>query len=192
VPYFGRGDDEFSMSFHFPLMPRIFMSLAKSDSTPINTIIERTPQLPIPQDGGAPATAAAAGGGDGAQQKRRRSSQCQWGTFLRNHDELTLEMVTEEERDFMWRTYAPGERDKLNLGIRRRLAPLLGNNKQLIKLAHSILLTIIGSPFLYAGDEVGMGDNVELSDRSGCRTPMQWDSTRNAGFSRALESQLFL
>jgi maltose alpha-D-glucosyltransferase/alpha-amylase len=161
-PYFGDGD-EMHMNFHFPLMPRIFMALARADRTPIEEILARTPALP---------------------------QGCQWGTFLRCHDELTLEMVTPEERDFMWRFYAPEPRMRLNLGIRRRLAPLLENDPARIKVAHSILLTLIGSPFLYYGDEIGMGDNIWLDDRDGVRTPMQWDAGRNAGFSTAPREQL--
>ncbi|MBN1876848.1 MAG: maltose alpha-D-glucosyltransferase [Anaerolineae bacterium] len=153
--YFGDGD-EMHMNFHFPLMPRIFMALAKADRTPIETIMARTPDLP---------------------------EACQWGTFLRCHDELTLEMVTPEERTFMWDFYAPDPRMRLNLGIRRRLAPLLDNDLQRIKLVHSILLTFIGSPVLYYGDEIGMGDNIWLDDRDGVRTPMQWDDGSNAGFT---------
>jgi maltose alpha-D-glucosyltransferase/alpha-amylase len=155
--YFGDGD-EMHMNFHFPLMPRIFMALAKADRTPIEQIMARTPALP---------------------------ESCQWGTFLRCHDELTLEMVTPQEREFMWDFYAPEPRMRLNLGIRRRLAPLLGNDKRRIKVANSILLTFIGSPFMYYGDEIGMGDNIWLEDRDGLRTPMQWDDGPNAGFSTA-------
>ncbi len=161
-PYFGEGD-EFHMNFHFPLMPRIFMGLAKSDRTAIEEILARTPPLP---------------------------EQCQWGAFLRCHDELTLEMVTPDERAFMWDFYAPEPRMRLNLGIRRRLSPLLGNNLQLIKLANSILFTFIGSPVLYYGDEIGMGDNICLDDRDGVRTPMQWDDSPNAGFSTAPKEKL--
>jgi maltose alpha-D-glucosyltransferase/alpha-amylase len=162
-PFFGDGD-EFHMNFHFPLMPRIFMALAKADRSPVEQILERTPKLP---------------------------RHCQWGTFLRNHDELTLEMVTPEERNFMWDTYAPEPRMRLNLGIRRRLAPLLGNHPARIRVANSILLTFIGSPFLYYGDEIGMGDNIWLDDRVGVRTPMQWDDSPNAGFSGAPAEQLY-
>ena len=157
LPYFGSGD-EFHMNFHFPLMPRIFMALAKADRSPIEEVMARTPDLP-----------------DG----------CQWATFLRCHDELTLEMVTSDEREFMWDFYAPDPQMRLNLGIRRRLAPLLDNDLRRIKVAHSILLTFIGSPVLYYGDEIGMGDNIQLDDRDGIRTPMQWDDQRNAGFSTA-------
>ncbi|MGC9467208.1 MAG: maltose alpha-D-glucosyltransferase [Anaerolineae bacterium] len=153
--YFGDGD-EMHMNFHFPLMPRIFMALAKADRSPIEWVMERTPPLP---------------------------EICQWGTFLRCHDELTLEMVTPEERKFMWDFYAPEPRMRLNLGIRRRLAPLLQNDMARIQCANSILLTFVGSPFLYYGDEIGMGDNIWLEDRNGVRTPMQWNDQPNAGFT---------
>ncbi len=156
-PYFGDGD-EMHMNFHFPLMPRIFMALAKGDRSPIEWIMARTPDLP---------------------------AACQWGTFLRNHDELTLEMVTLEERTFMWDFYAPEPRMRLNLGIRRRLAPLLDNDMARIQCAASILLTFVGSPFLYYGDEIGMGDNIWLDDRNGVRTPMQWSAAPHAGFTGA-------
>jgi maltose alpha-D-glucosyltransferase/alpha-amylase len=161
--YLGDGD-EFHMNFHFPLMPRIFMALAQGSRRPIEWILSRTPALP---------------------------ANCQWGTFLRNHDELTLEMVTSEERAFLWDYYAPEPRMRLNLGIRRRLAPLLGNDLRRIQGAHSILLTLIGSPFLYYGDEIGMGDNIRLDDRDGVRTPMQWDDGPNAGFSAAPAERLY-
>jgi maltose alpha-D-glucosyltransferase/alpha-amylase len=161
-PYFGEGD-EFHMNFHFPLMPRIFMALAKASRAPIEEILARTPPLPEP---------------------------CQWGTFLRSHDELTLEMVTPEERAFLWDFYAPEPRMRLNLGIRRRLAPLLGNDPRRLRVAHSILLTFVGSPVLYYGDEIGMGDNIWLEDRDGVRTPMQWDDSSNAGFSTAPKEKL--
>jgi maltose alpha-D-glucosyltransferase/alpha-amylase len=157
LPYFGNGD-EVHMNFHFPLMPRIFMALAQASRTPLVEILKRTPELP-----------------DG----------CQWATFLRCHDELTLEMVTPEEREFMWDFYAPEPRMRLNLGIRRRLAPLLDNDQRRIRLAHSLLLTFIGSPVLYYGDEIGMGDNIWLDDRGGVRTPMQWNDQSHAGFSAA-------
>lgn len=153
--YFGNGD-EVHMNFHFPLMPRLFMALAQENRAPIETILARTPALP---------------------------HGCQWATFLRCHDELTLEMVTPEEREFMWNFYAPEPRMRLNLGIRRRLAPLLGNDQRRLRLAHSLLLTIIGSPVLYYGDEIGMGDNIWLDDRGGVRTPMQWDDSKHAGFT---------
>ena len=161
-PYFGEGD-EFQMNFHFPLMPRIFMALAQADRTPIEEILARTPELPV---------------------------GCQWASFLRCHDELTLEMVTPEEREFMWDFYAPEPRMRLNLGIRRRLAPLLENNRARLEVANSIFLTLIGSPVLYYGDEIGMGDNIWLDDRDGVRTPMQWDAGANAGFSTAPAEQL--
>ncbi len=155
--------DEFQMNFHFPLMPRIFMALARADRTPIEQILARTPPIP---------------------------ANCQWGTFLRCHDELTLEMVTPEERRFMWDFYAPEPRMRLNLGIRRRLAPLLANDRERIEVANSLLFTLVGSPVLYYGDEIGMGDNIWLEDRDGVRTPMQWDDTANAGFSQADPSAL--
>jgi maltose alpha-D-glucosyltransferase/alpha-amylase len=161
-PYFGDGA-EMHMNFHFPLMPRIFMALARADRTPIVEILKRTPPLP---------------------------EVCQWGAFLRCHDELTLEMVTPEERAFMWEFYAPEPRMRLNLGIRRRLAPLLDNDRRRIEAAYSILLTLIGSPVLYYGDEIGMGDNIWLEDRDGVRTPMQWTDGPNAGFSSAPKEQL--
>jgi len=154
-PYFGDGD-EMHMNFHFPLMPRIYMAFAKADRSPIEWILARTPPLP---------------------------GNCQWGTFLRNHDELTLEMVTPEERSFLWDFYAPEPRMRLNRGIRRRLAPLLQNDADQIRCISSILLTFFGSPFLYYGDEIGMGDNIWLEDRNGVRTPMQWHDGHNAGFS---------
>ncbi len=162
-PYLGDGD-EFHMNFHFPLMPRIFLALAREDSDPIRQILARTP--PIPET-------------------------CQWATFLRNHDELTLEMVTDEERQFLWSHYAPEPRMRLNLGIRRRLAPLLGDDRARIELANSLLFTLPGSPVIYYGDEIGMGDNIWLNDRDGVRTPMQWSSNRNAGFSCAGEADLY-
>jgi maltose alpha-D-glucosyltransferase/alpha-amylase len=155
-PYFGNGD-EFHMGFHFPVMPRLYMALRRGDATPIIQILSRTP--PIPEN-------------------------CQWCTFLRNHDELTLEMVTEDERQWMWREYAPEPRMKLNLGIRRRLAPLLDGDRRKIELANSMLFTLPGSPIVYYGDEIGMGDNIWLPDRHGVRTPMQWEAGPNAGFSR--------
>jgi len=162
-PYFGNGD-EFHMGFHFPLMPRLYMSLRRGDRSPLEWVLARTPSIP---------------------------DNCQWCTFLRNHDELTLEMVTEEERQWMWREYAPEARMRLNLGIRRRLAPLLGNNRKLIELAYSLLFSLPGSPILYYGDEIGMGDDIWLEDRNGVRTPMQWDSSPNAGFSQAQASSLY-
>ena len=164
IPYFGDGSNEFHMGFHFPLMPRIFMALRREDRTPLEWILNRTPAIP---------------------------DDCQWCIFLRNHDELTLEMVTEEERQWMWQEYAPQPRMRLNLGIRRRLAPLLDNNKQKILLANSILFTMPGSPILYYGDEIGMGDNIWLPDRNGVRTPMQWNAQPGAGFSTAPEEQYY-
>jgi len=154
-PYFGDGD-EFHMGFHFPLMPRIYMALKKGRWEDLAAILSRTPAIP---------------------------ENCQWCTFLRNHDELTLEMVTEEERQWMWREYAPDPRMKLNLGIRRRLAPLLDNDRRKIELANSLLFSLPGAPILYYGDEIGMGDNLSLPDRNGVRTPMQWDASPNGGFS---------
>ena len=162
-PYFGDGD-EFHMGFHFPVMPRIFMALRRGDISPLVWILERTPSIP---------------------------ESCQWCNFLRNHDELTLEMVTEEERQWMWQEYAPEPRMRLNLGIRRRLAPLLDNDQRKIELANSLLFTLPGSPFIYYGDEIGMGDDIWLPDRNGVRTPMQWDSGPNAGFSSAPPESLF-
>jgi maltose alpha-D-glucosyltransferase/alpha-amylase len=163
-PYFGDGD-EFHMAFHFPVMPRIYMALARQDPTAIVEILKATPAIP-------PGT--------------------QWCTFLRNHDELTLEMVTEEERQWMWTTYAPEPRMRLNLGIRRRLAPLLGGNLKRVELAHALLYALPGAPIFYYGDEIGMGDNIRLDDRDGVRTPMQWDAGPNAGFSDAPPEKLYL
>ncbi len=153
------------MSFHFPLMPRLFMALQMEDRFPVIDILEQTPAIP---------------------------DTCQWAIFLRNHDELTLEMVTDEERDYMYRLFAEDSRARINLGIRRRLAPLLGNNRRKIELINSLLLSLPGTPIIYYGDEIGMGDNFYLGDRNGVRTPMQWSSDRNAGFSRANLQQLFL
>jgi maltose alpha-D-glucosyltransferase/alpha-amylase len=163
VEYFGQGD-EFHMAYHFPIMPRLFMALRQEDRRPIVEILERTP--PIPKN-------------------------CQWGMFLRNHDELTLEMVTDEERDYLYTEYAKDLRMRLNVGIRRRLAPLMENGRRRIELLHALLFSLPGSPFLYYGDEIGMGDNVYLGDRDGVRTPMQWTADRNAGFSRADFAQLY-
>ena len=163
VHYFGDGD-EMHMNFHFPLMPRLFMALARADRSPIEEILARTPELP---------------------------EVCQWGIFLRCHDELTLEMVTPDERQWMWETYAPDPRMRLNLGIRRRLAPLLDNDQRKIMLLNSMLFTMVGSPFIYNGDEIGMGDNIWLDDRNGVRTPMQWDASPNAGFSEADPKNLY-
>jgi maltose alpha-D-glucosyltransferase/alpha-amylase len=164
VEYFGRGD-ECHMAFQFPVMPRMFMSLRREDATPMYEILERTP--PVPET-------------------------CQWGLFLRNHDELTLEMVTDDERDYMYAEYARDPRMKLNLGIRRRLAPLLDNGRGEVELMHAILFSLPGSPVLYYGDEIGMGDNVFLGDRDGVRTPMHWTGDRNGGFSGADFAQLYL
>ena len=164
VDYFGAGD-ECHMAFHFPVMPRIFMGMRREDASPISEILEQTPAIP---------------------------ENAQWGLFLRNHDELTLEMVTDEERDYMYAEYAKDPLMKLNLGIRRRLAPLLDNGRGEIELATAILFSLPGSPILYYGDEIGMGDNVYLGDRDGVRTPMQWTVDRNGGFSRADFAQLYL
>ncbi len=166
VAYFGDGaGDECHMAFHFPLMPRMFMALRMEDRFPILDILEQTPELP--ENG-------------------------QWALFLRNHDELTLEMVTDEERDYMYRVYAADPRARINLGIRRRLAPLLGNNRRRIELMNGLLMSLPGTPVIYYGDEIGMGDNVYLGDRNGVRTPMQWSSDRNAGFSSANRQSLYL
>jgi maltose alpha-D-glucosyltransferase/alpha-amylase len=164
VQYFGDGD-ECHMAFHFPVMPRMFMALRREEARPMIEILEGTPPIP---------------------------DTAQWGLFLRNHDELTLEMVTDEERDYMNAEYAKDPRMKINLGIRRRLAPLLDNGRDEIALMHAILFSLPGSPVLYYGDEIGMGDNVYLGDRDGVRTPMQWTGDRNAGFSRADFAQLYL
>jgi maltose alpha-D-glucosyltransferase / alpha-amylase len=164
VDYFGNGD-ECHMCFHFPLMPRMFMAVRKEQRHPITEILAQTPEIP-----------------DG----------CQWGIFLRNHDELTLEMVTDEDRDYMYAEYASDPRMKLNLGIRRRLFPLLDNDEGMAELFHAMLFSMPGSPVMYYGDEIGMGDNIYLGDRDGVRTPMQWTPDRNAGFSRADFAQLFL
>jgi maltose alpha-D-glucosyltransferase/alpha-amylase len=163
VEYFGDGD-ECHMCFNFPLMPRMFMALRRAQRHPITEILAQTPEVP-----------------DG----------CQWGIFLRNHDELTLEMVTDEDRDYMWNEYAKDPRMKLNIGIRRRLAPLVENDRRVMELFHAMLFSLPGSPILYYGDEIGMGDNVFLGDRDGVRTPMQWSPDRNAGFSRADFAQLY-
>src|SRR5215210_4591291 len=163
VAYFGAGD-ECHMAFHFPVMPRMFMAHRREEATPIYEILERTPPIP---------------------------DNCQWGLFLRNHDELTLEMVTDEERDYMYAEYAKDPRMRLNVGIRRRLAPLLDNGRDEIELMHAILFSLPGSPVLYYGDEIAMGDNVYLGDRDGVRTPMQWTGDRNGGFSRADFAQLY-
>jgi len=162
--YFGNGD-ECHMAYHFPLMPRMYMAIAQEDRDPIIEILQQTPEIP-----------------DG----------CQWAIFLRNHDELTLEMVTSRERDYMYRMYAADPRARINLGIRRRLAPLMENDTDRIKLMNSMLLSMPGSPIIYYGDEIGMGDNVFVGDRNGVRTPMQWSPDRNAGFSRADPQSLYL
>ena len=164
VSYFGDGD-ECNMSFHFPLMPRMFMSIRMEDRYPIIDILAQTPEIP-------PA--------------------CQWTLFLRNHDELTLEMVTDEERDYMYRVYAHDPQMRINLGIRRRLSPLLGNNRRRIELMNGLLFSLPGTPVIYYGDEIGMGDNIYLGDRDSVRTPMQWSADRNAGFSSASRQRLYL
>jgi len=164
VAYFGQGD-ECHMAFHFPVMPRLFMAMHMEDRFPIVDILDQTPALP---------------------------ENCQWALFLRNHDELTLEMVTDQERDYMYRAYARDRQARINLGIRRRLAPLLGNNRRRIELMNGLLFSLPGTPVLYYGDEIGMGDNIYLGDRNGVRTPMQWSSDRNAGFSRANPQRLYL
>src|SRR5262250_2493498 len=164
VTYFGTGD-ECHMAFHFPVMPRLFMSVHMEDRFPIIDILDQTPAIP---------------------------ETCQWAMFLRNHDELTLEMVTDEERDYMWRVYATDPHARINLGIRRRLAPLLVNSRRKIELLNILLFSMPGTPIIYYGDEIGMGDNFYLGDRNGCRTPMQWSPDRNAGFSRANPQQLYL
>ena len=164
VSYFGQGD-ECQMSFHFPLMPRLFMSIRMEDRFPIVDILAQTPSIP---------------------------DTAQWALFLRNHDELTLEMVTDEERDYMYRAYTQDRLARLNLGIRRRLAPLLGNDRRRIELMNGLLFSLPGTPVLYYGDEIGMGDNIFLGDRNGVRTPMQWSADRNAGFSRANRQRLYL
>jgi maltose alpha-D-glucosyltransferase/alpha-amylase len=164
VDYFGDGD-ECHMCFHFPLMPRMFMAVRREQRYPITEILAQTPPIP-----------------DG----------CQWGIFLRNHDELTLEMVTDDERDYMYNEYAKDPRMKRNIGIGRRLAPLVDNNRAVAELLHALLFSLPGSPVLYYGDEIGMGDNIYLGDRDGVRTPMQWTPDRNAGFSKADFAQLYL
>ncbi|XZN95089.1 MAG: maltose alpha-D-glucosyltransferase [Microcoleus sp.] len=163
VEYYADGD-ECHMNFHFPLMPRLFMSVHMEDSFPIIDILQQTPQIP---------------------------NNCQWALFLRNHDELTLEMVSDEDRDYMYRVYAQDTQARINLGIRRRLAPLMGNNRRRIELMNALLLSLPGTPVLYYGDEIGMGDNIYLGDRNGVRTPMQWSGDRNAGFSRANQQRLY-
>jgi maltose alpha-D-glucosyltransferase/alpha-amylase len=166
VEYYGEGEgDECHMAFHFPVMPRMFMAARREEAKPIVEIMRSTPDIP--------ATA-------------------QWGIFLRNHDELTLEMVTDEERDYMYSAYAADPRMRMNVGIRRRLAPLLDNDRRLIELFHALLFSLPGSPVMYYGDEIGMGDNIYLGDRDGVRTPMQWTPDRNAGFSSADFAALYL
>ena len=163
IAYFGDGD-ECHMAFHFPVMPRLYMAVRREERYPVVEIMEQTP--PIPET-------------------------CQWAVFLRNHDELTLEMVTDEERDYMWQVYARDPRARINLGIRRRLAPLMGNDRRRMELMNGLLFSLPGSPIIYYGDEIGMGDNIYLGDRNGVRTPMQWSPDRNAGFSRANPQKLF-
>jgi len=162
--YFGDGN-ECHMAFHFPLMPRMYMAIAKEDRFPITDILRQTPEIP---------------------------ENCQWAIFLRNHDELTLEMVTDEERDYLWNTYAADRRARINLGIRRRLAPLMQRDRRRIELMNALLLSMPGTPVIYYGDEIGMGDNIYLGDRDGVRTPMQWSPDRNGGFSRADPASLVL
>jgi maltose alpha-D-glucosyltransferase/alpha-amylase len=161
--YFGQGD-ECHMAYHFPLMPRIYMAIAQEDRFPITDILRQTPDIP---------------------------ANCQWALFLRNHDELTLEMVTDVERDYLWSTYANDPRARINVGIRRRLAPLMDNDRRKIELMNSLLLSFPGTPIIYYGDEIGMGDNIYLGDRNGVRTPMQWSPDRNGGFSRADPARLY-
>jgi maltose alpha-D-glucosyltransferase/alpha-amylase len=165
VEYFGPKGDQCQMAFHFPLMPRLFMAVRRESRYPISEILAQTPAIP---------------------------ENCQWGIFLRNHDELTLEMVTDEERDYMYSEYAKDPRMKANVGIRRRLAPLLENSRDQIELFTGLLLSLPGSPVLYYGDEIGMGDNIYLGDRDGVRTPMQWNADRNSGFSTADPQRLYL
>ena len=162
--YFGDGD-ECHMAYHFPLMPRIYMAIAQEDRFPIADILRQTPEIP---------------------------ANCQWALFLRNHDELTLEMVTDVERDYLWSTYANDPRARINLGIRRRLASLMDNDRRKIELMNSLLFSFPGTPIIYYGDEIGMGDNIYLGDRNGVRTPMQWTSDRNGGFSRCDPARLYL
>jgi len=162
-PYFGDSD-ECHMAFHFPVMPRMYMGIRKEDRTPIVEIMRQTPEIP---------------------------EDCQWAIFLRNHDELTLEMVTDDERDYMYREYARDPRMRINVGIRRRLAPLMENGRRQVELLNALLMSMPGTPILYYGDEIGMGDNIYLGDRNGVRTPMQWSADRNAGFSEADTAALF-
>jgi maltose alpha-D-glucosyltransferase/alpha-amylase len=161
--YFGAGD-EFHMAFHFPLMPRMFMAVKLEDRKPLTEILKQTPEIP---------------------------ESCQWCLFLRNHDELTLEMVTDMERDYMYDEYAKDKAMRLNLGIRRRLAPLLDNDRRRIELMNGMMMSLPGTPIIYYGDEIGMGDNVNLGDRNGVRTPMQWDGGWNGGFSTADPEMLY-
>ena len=162
--YFGEGD-ECHMAFHFPLMPRMYMAIAREDRFPISDIIRQTPPIP---------------------------DTCQWAIFVRNHDELSLEMVTDSERDYLWQAYAADRRARINLGIRRRLAPLLEGDRRRVELMNSLLLSMPGTPVIYYGDEIGMGDNIHLGDRNGVRTPMQWSPDRNGGFSRVDPAALIL
>ena len=161
--YFGESD-ECHMAFHFPVMPRMYMALRKEDRTPLVEIMRQTPAIP---------------------------EDCQWAIFLRNHDELTLEMVTDEERDYMYREYARETRMRVNVGIRRRLAPLMENGRRQMEIMNALLMSLPGTPIIYYGDEIGMGDNVYLGDRNGVRTPMQWSYDRNAGFSEAESAALY-
>jgi maltose alpha-D-glucosyltransferase/alpha-amylase len=161
--YFADGD-EFHMGFHFPVMPRLFMAIRREERTPIVEILQQTPDIP---------------------------EACQWALFLRNHDELTLEMVTDEDRDYMYSEYAKDPRMRVNIGIRRRLAPLMDNGRRRLELLHSLLFSLPGTPVMYYGDEIGMGDNIYLGDRNGVRTPMQWTGDRNAGFSRADGARMY-
>jgi maltose alpha-D-glucosyltransferase/alpha-amylase len=161
--YFGSGD-ECHMAYHFPVMPRMFMALHLEDRQPIVDVMERTPAIP---------------------------DTCQWALFLRNHDELTLEMVTDDERDYMYLAYSMDPQARLNIGIRRRLAPLVGNSRRRIEFLTAMLFSLPGTPIVYYGDEIGMGDNLYLGDRNGVRTPMQWSGDRNGGFSRAEAARLY-
>ncbi len=163
VEYFGSGD-EFHVAFNFPLMPRLFMALRQEHHGPIVDIMKRLPEIP---------------------------GTCQWAMFLRNHDEMTLEMVTDEERDYMFSAYAEDRQMRINKGIRRRLAPLLDNDRRKVEMLYAVLLTLPGTPVIYYGDEIGMGDNIYLGDRNGVRTPMQWNDNKNAGFSDAQPSRLY-
>src|SRR5690606_17966984 len=156
--YFGEGD-ECHMAYHFPLMPRIYMAIAAEDRHPITDIMRQTPEIP---------------------------ENCQWALFLRNHDELTLEMVTDEERDYLWSTYAASPRARINLGIRRRLAPLMDNDRRKIEMVNSLMFSFPGTPIIYYGHEIGMGDNIFLGDRNGVRTPMQWTPDRMADSPRPI------